>query len=85
MRELGKLKRNGSNDHDVVFRLVRLIAQIWQIHPFREGNTRSIIVFAVLFAQSLGFDVEHELFKEHANYVRNSLVWASQGLSKEHR
>ena len=85
MRELGKLKRNGSNDHDVVFRLVRLIAQIWQIHPFREGNTRSIIVFAVLFAQSLGFDVDHELFKEHANYVRNSLVWASQGIYSQYQ
>ena len=80
IKELGKLKRDGTNDQDVVFRLVRLIAQIWQIHPFREGNTRSVIVFAVLFAQSLGFDVDHELFKTNANYVRNSLVWASQGI-----
>ncbi len=80
MKELAKLKRTGDNDRDVVFRLVRIIAQIWQIHPFREGNTRSVIVFAVLYANSLGFEVEHDLFRTHASYVRNALVWASQGI-----
>ena len=24
----------------------KLIARVWQIHPFREGNTRTIITFA---------------------------------------
>lgn len=80
MKEIAKLKRNGENDRDIAFRLVRIIANIWQIHPFREGNTRTVIVFAVLFANSLGFEVKHELFKVHSAYVRNSLVWASQGI-----
>ncbi len=80
MKEIAKLKRTGDNDHDLVFRLVRIIAQIWQIHPFREGNTRSVIVFSVLYAKSLGFDVNHELFRFHSAYVRNALVWASQGI-----
>ena len=80
MKELAKLKRSGENDRDIVFRLVRIIAQIWQTHPFREGNTRSVIVFAVLFALYLGFDVDHELFRVNSAYVRNALVWASQGI-----
>ena len=80
MKELAKLKRNGENDRDIVFRLVRIISQIWQTHPFREGNTRSVIVFAVLFALQLGFDVDHELFRVNSAYVRNALVWASQGI-----
>lgn len=80
MKEIGKLKRNGDNDHDIVFRLVRIIASIWQTHPFREGNTRTVIVFAVLLAKHLGFEVNHELFKTNSAYVRNSLVWGSQGI-----
>ena len=84
MKELAKLKRTGDNDRDLVFRLVRIIAQIWQIHPFREGNTRSVIVFAVLYAKSLGFDVDHDLFRIHSAYVRNALVWASQGIYSKH-
>jgi cell filamentation protein len=84
MNEITKLKRNGNNDRDVVFRLVRIIAQIWQTHPFREGNTRCIIVFAVLLANSLGFTVEHELFITHSAFVRIALVWASQGIYSKH-
>ena len=80
MKEIIRLKRNGENNKDVVFRLVRIIAQIWQTHPFREGNTRSVIVFAVLLAKSLGFEVDHELFRTHSAYVRSALVWASQGI-----
>lgn len=80
MKEIAKLKRSGDNDKDIVFRLVRIIASIWQTHPFREGNTRTVIVFAVLLAKSLGFDVNHELFKTNSAYVRNALVWASQGI-----
>lgn len=80
MKEVGKLKRTGDNDRDIIFRLVRIIATIWQIHPFREGNTRSVIIFAVLLANSLGFDVDHTLFKTNAAYVRNALVWGSQGI-----
>lgn len=85
MKEVGKLKRTGDNDRDIVFRLTRIIAAIWQTHPFREGNTRTVIVFAVLLAKSLGFEVDHELFKEHSSYVRNALVWASQGMYSEYR
>lgn len=80
MKEIGKLKRTGSNDHDIVFRLVRIIAAIWHTHPFREGNTRTVIVFAVLLAKRLSFEVDHELFKEHSAYVRNALVWGAQGI-----
>ena len=49
-------------------------------HPFREGNTRTVIVFAVLLAKHLGFEVNHELFREHSSYVRNALVWCTQGI-----
>ena len=85
MKEVGKLKRGGNNDRDIVFRLTRIISAIWQTHPFREGNTRTVIVFAILLAKHLGFEVNHELFKVHSSYVRNALVWASQGIYSEYK
>lgn len=84
MKEVKKLKRTEKNDKDIIFRLERIIATIWQIHPFREGNTRTCIVFAVLLAKHLGFEVNHELFNTHSAYVRNALVWASQGIYSKH-
>ena len=85
MKEVGKLKRTGDNDKDIVFRLTRIIASIWQTRPFREGNTRAVIVFAILLAKHLGFEVDHELFRVHSSYVRNALVWASQGMYSEYQ
>ena len=64
----------------MVFKLVRIAAKLWQTHPFREGNTRAIISFIVLLAEHLGIEINHSLFEKHAAYVRNSLVWAAQGI-----
>ena len=49
-------------------------------HPFREGNTRSVIAFSVLLAAKLGIELDYELFAKHAAYVRNALVWCTQGI-----
>ena len=76
---------SGENDRDIVFRLTRIISAIRQTHPFRKGNTRTVIVFAVLLAKHLGFEVNYELFKLHSSYVRNALVWASQGINSEYK
>ena len=78
-KEIAKLKKSDSKN-ELVFKLVRIIAKLWQTHPFREGNTRTIISFAVLLAEHLGIEINHALFEKHAAYVRNSLVWATQGI-----
>lgn len=78
-REIAKLKPNGVKK-DIVFRIVRITAAIWQTHPFREGNTRSVVAFSVLLAAKLGVKLDYELFAHHAAYVRNALVWCTQGI-----
>lgn len=47
---------------------------IWQIHPFIEGNTRTIAVFIQKYLLSMGYDVNNDLFKENSVYFRNALV-----------
>ena len=78
-KEIAKLKKTAGK-RDLVFKLVRITAKIWQTHPFREGNTRAIVSFAVLLAEHLGIEINHTLLEKHAAYVRNSLVWAAQGI-----
>ncbi|MBQ3656041.1 MAG: hypothetical protein II956_04225 [Bacteroidales bacterium] len=50
---------------------------IWQIHAFREGNTRTTAVFTILYLRDLGFNVENDIFAEHSWYFRNALVRAN--------
>ncbi len=57
--------------------IAEFISGIWQIHPFREGNTRTTAVFAIKYLRSKGFMADNELFKNNAEYFRNALVRAN--------
>ncbi|WP_165047136.1 MULTISPECIES: Fic family protein [unclassified Adlercreutzia] len=52
------------------------LAFLWQVHPFYEGNTRTVAVFAELYLNHLGFDVSNEPFESNARYFRDALVRA---------
>jgi len=78
-KEISKLK-SAENKKDLLFKLVRITASLWQTHPFREGNTRAVVSFSVLLAANLGINLDYEQLEKNAAYVRNSLVWGSQGL-----
>lgn len=62
---------------DVIQHLARFTADLWQIHPFREGNTRTTAVFLIKYLRSMGIPATNDMFKEHSWYFRNSLVRAS--------
>jgi len=57
--------------------LAAFVSDLWQIHPFGEGNTRTTAVFAIKYLRSMGFRVDNELFAEHSWYFRNALVRAN--------
>lgn len=50
------------------------LADLWRIHPFREGNTRTTITFCCQFADEMGFSINRKLFEENSIYVRTALV-----------
>jgi cell filamentation protein len=53
------------------------MADLWKVHPFREGNTRTTITFICEFAKSKGLPLDRELFKQNAAYMRSALVAAT--------
>ena len=61
----------------MVEHLAKFVAGLWQIHPFREGNTRTTAVFTIKYLRSQGFKVNNELFEQHSWYFRNALVRAN--------
>ena len=54
--------------------LSQFVARIWQVHPFFEGNTRTVAVFTILYLRHLGFDADNQPFEDHARYFRDALV-----------
>lgn len=68
---------HGVATEEVVKHLTGFVAGLWQIHPFREGNTRTTAVFTILYLRSIGFNVENDLFANNSWYFRNALVRAN--------
>lgn len=65
------------NVDDAISHLTRFCANIWQIHPFCEGNTRTTAVFMIKYLRTLGFHVTNDAFAEKSWYFRNALVRAN--------
>jgi len=57
--------------------LAKFTSDIWQIHPFCEGNTRATAVFIIKYMKTFGFDVNNDAFENHSWYFRNALVRAN--------
>lgn len=57
--------------------VAQFTCDIWQIHPFGEGNTRSTAVFIIKYLSSLGYSINQECFAKQSWYFRNALVRAN--------
>lgn len=68
--------KNLSKD-DISRHLAQFTCDIWQIHPFGEGNTRSTAVFLIKYLSLLGYSINQECFAKKSWYFRNALVRAN--------
>lgn len=83
-----KFSYKNLTDDEFAEHIAEFISQIWQIHPFREGNTRTAALFAIKYLRSKGFSVTNDLFKDKSWFFRNALVRANyedtrRGVEKE--
>jgi fido (protein-threonine AMPylation protein) len=62
---------------ETVKHIAEFVSDIWQIHAFGEGNTRTTAVFTIKYLRSFGFDTGNDIFAENAWYFRNALVRAN--------
>ena len=73
-----------SKKKEVISKLVRIISSIWQVHAFREGNTRTICLYLYLFMKKYNLKLNVDFIGEHSKYFRNALVLASIGEYSEY-
>ncbi len=64
-------------EKEKIERICTFASNIWQVHPFGEGNTRTTALFIQKYLNSKGFNVKAELFKDNSLYFRNALVRAN--------
>lgn len=62
---------------EAVDHIGKFISNVWQIHPFGEGNTRTTAVFLIKYLRQFGFGVNNRTFSLHSWFFRNALVRAN--------
>ncbi|MFA5528398.1 MAG: Fic family protein [Peptostreptococcales bacterium] len=77
LSELKSIKWNELNIQGKSISFSKFMAELWKIHPFREGNTRTIVTFCCYYAEKEEFPLDTDLLKDNSDYVRNALVAAS--------
>lgn len=71
----GKIKWNQTQDlTDIVS---DFLLELWTIHPFREGNTRTCVAFLCHYLREKGINFRVDLLRNNPMYVRDSLVMAN--------
>jgi cell filamentation protein len=77
LTDFSNIKWQTKNTKELSKSFSKNMALLWKIHPFREGNTRTIINFCCDMAQANNISIKRELFEENSLYVRNALVAAN--------
>ena len=72
-----KFSYEGLSVDAAVKHLAKFASDIWQIHPFGEGNTRATTVFMIKYMKTFGFRVKNDAFEKNSWYFRNALVRAN--------
>ena len=58
LQEMNSLDWNNKKIDELSLQLTKSLAKIWRIHPFRDGNTRTVVTFANIFSKIKGFNLD---------------------------
>lgn len=72
-----KFDYRGLSVEEIIAHISQFTADIWQVHAFGEGNTRTTAVFIIKYLRKLGYDVTNDVFAAKARYFRDALVRAN--------
>ena len=72
-----RFRYHGLSMDEVIEHLSVFVSNLWQIHAFEEGNTRTTAVFFIKYLRSIGFEATNDAFAKNAWYFRNALVRAN--------
>ena len=59
--ELNSINWSSLNIDEKSKKFTKLLASLWRVHPFRDGNTRTTMAFASLFAKEHDFPLDFDI------------------------
>lgn len=65
------------DNNEKIEKVADIVQELWQIHCFREGNTRTIAMFLYFLLKTLGMHINTGFIAKNSKYFRNAVVLAS--------
>lgn len=62
------------NMNELIGNITKFSSNIWQVHPFREDNTRTVAMFIIKYLEFFEYNIDITLFKDNSIYYRSALV-----------
>ena len=67
IKDLNTIAWQSMQSQEIAPLFARKMALLWKTHPFRDGNTRSMLCFSYLYAKEHGFPFDIKTFIEELN------------------
>lgn len=64
-------------EKEIIEKICYFISELWHIHPFREGNTRTTAILLYFLIKQNGLHVNYDFLANNSKYFRNALVLSS--------
>ena len=76
MKSLNSIAWHSMDNSEIAAIFARKIAMLWRVHPFRDGNTRTMLSFSYLYAKEHGFPFDLKTFISELSrtYDENGIV-----------
>ena len=71
IKQLDSIHWERKSIQDFSLEFAKRIAAIWRVHPFRDGNTRTTLAFACLYAKEHGFPLNIEFLLKNLQRVED--------------
>lgn len=83
-KSIESINLNKLSKKELIHQIAVIIASIWQVHAFREGNTRTICLYLYFLMKKYDLKLNIDFIGEHSKFFRNALVLASIGEYSEY-
>jgi len=75
--DIKRIKLSDLSMDEKVDYIIDIVIKFWQVHPFRDCNTRTLVAFLKQYCTSSSISFEANILRNNINYFRRSLVAAS--------
>lgn len=69
LADINSTRWNSLTDDKLIELFARKMALAWKVHPFRDGNTRTMLSFSYLFAREYGFQMDIDTLLKNLSRV----------------